>query len=148
MLLVVSLDSESRTWIEALVAGGEMPNLAHLMKRGVTLPVDAAVLPGIAYPTFYSGASTADLGMYFPVQWSAAEQRSKPWNHYGAGSTIFERMDAAGARTVVLDAPESAPVRLKNGFAASGLQFRARVLKLITPGRRAMRMSSRSERSG
>lgn len=105
-----------------------MPNLAHLMKRGTKLPVDAAVLPGIAYPTLYSGARTADLGMYFPVQWMAAEQRMTPWNHYRSGSTIFERVDAAGGRTVVLDAPECEPVQLKNGFVVSGLQFRARVL--------------------
>jgi predicted AlkP superfamily phosphohydrolase/phosphomutase len=41
---------------------------------------------------------------------------------------VFERLENAGKRVVALDPPELQPIRLRNSFCASGVQFRARVL--------------------
>jgi predicted AlkP superfamily phosphohydrolase/phosphomutase len=129
MLLVVSLDSESLIWLDEQMGCGRLPNLAQLARTGSRLPFEAAALPGTAYPTLYTGLRPSDIGLYFPVQWSAEKQRMVPWTElpHPSGS-LFEQVDSTGRRIVVLDPPECNPVRLQGSFCASGIQFRARVL--------------------
>jgi hypothetical protein len=128
MLLVVSLDSESLPWLDEHIESGDLPNLRALIRGGKRAPMEAAVLPGLAYPTLYSGREPADLGLYFPVQWCAERQESRPWQQFPQFDSIFEAADREGIPLVALDPPECIPPVLKHGFAMSGLQFRARVL--------------------
>jgi hypothetical protein len=127
VLLIVSLDSESLPFLEQQISLGNLPNLAAILNTGKRVPLSAAKLPGSAYPVLYTGRHTTDLGHYFPIQWSSIEQRVMPWMH-GPQPTLLERIDAAGARVVLLDPPEGVPMKLRNGFAISGLQCRVRVL--------------------
>jgi len=129
MLLVVSLDSESLIWLDEQMGCGRLPNLAQLARTGVRLPFEAAALSGIAYPTLYTGLRSPDIGLYFPVQWSAERQRIVSWAELPhPAETLFKQIDLSGRRIVVLDPPECEPVPLRGSFAASGVQFRARVL--------------------
>ncbi|MBL8209968.1 MAG: hypothetical protein JNK87_04620 [Bryobacterales bacterium] len=128
MLLVVSLDSENADWLQAHMASGTLPNLASLARSGTILPVDAAALAGLAYPTLYGGIGPAQHGQYFPLQWNPREQRIVVASFFPYPETILTRMDRAGKRVVVLDPPELEPLALRHGYAVSGLQFRARVL--------------------
>ena len=128
MLLVVSLDSENADWLREHMGNGNLPNLNALARSGTTVEVNAAELPGIAYPTMYTGRRAADMGFYFPVQWEPSEQRVVEWNRLPYPETLLQRLDQAGTRVVILDPPESRPLPLRNGFSASGVQFRARVL--------------------
>src|SRR5436190_20913393 len=99
MLLVVSLDSESLDWLDEQMACGMLPNLAQLARTGVRLPFEAAALPGVAYPTLYSGLRSPDLGLYFPVQWSAEKQRMVSWIELPhPAQTLFEQIDLRGRR--------------------------------------------------
>ncbi len=128
MQLVVSLDSENASWLREHMANGNLPNLAALARLGASVDVTAATLAGTAYPTLYTGQRPADLGFYFPLQWEPEDQSVIPWDLLPAPDRLFERIDNAGKRIVVLDPPESQPCQLSNGFCASGIQFRARVL--------------------
>ena len=128
VLLVLHLDSESLDWLDEELDGGGLPNLRRLIADGQRFPLEAAILPGADYPTIYSGRPTTDVGDYFPVQWVADKQALLPWTRRPRYANIFERIDRAGARIVVLDPPECLPVNLTRGCCISGLQFRARVL--------------------
>lgn len=128
MLLVVNLDSENAEWLHEHMDHGDLPNLAALARSGLTIEVNAVALSGIAYPTLYTGQRPADLGFYFPLQWEPSEQRVIECDRIPFPKTLFERVEDAGKRIVVLDPPESRPVRLRNGYCISGVQFRSRVL--------------------
>jgi hypothetical protein len=128
LVLVVSLDSECLSWLDEQIDTGELPNLAHLQRAGRRLPLEAVRLAGTAYPTLYSGQSAATHGFHFPVQWSAELQTVRPWSHWEYPASVVERADRAGARIVMLDPPECPPLHLEHGWAASGIQFRSRVL--------------------
>lgn len=110
------------------MASGNLPNLAALARSGTLLPVDASALAGLAYPTLYGGVGPAQHGQYYPLQWHAGLQRVVVATAFPYPETIFARMDRAGKRVVVLDPPELQKPVLRNGYAVSGLQFRARVL--------------------
>ena len=88
----------------------------------------AAELAGTAYPSLYSGWPPAQHGLYFPYQWSAKHQRVRAWRHIVHPQTIFERIDQAGMRSVVIDPPEMNPIEMRHGFIVSGWQFESRVL--------------------
>src|SRR5215475_2089280 len=80
MLLAVSLDSVSLPWLEERISAGRLPNLATLMKRGIEVPLNAARLAGVAYPSIYTGLSPSKHGIYFPFQWKASDQRLVSWH--------------------------------------------------------------------
>ncbi len=128
VVLVVSLDSESLSWLDEHISQGALPHLAQLLRTGQRAPLDAVQLAGVAYPTLYTGLRPASLGIYFPLQWSPERQRVRPWTDWPFPPTVLERADQAGARVVLLDPPECPPLNLRHGFAASGVQFRARIL--------------------
>jgi predicted AlkP superfamily phosphohydrolase/phosphomutase len=128
MLLMISLDSENAEWLREHMANGNLPNLAALARSGAIQEVKAALLAGTAYPTLYTGARAADLGCYFPLQWDAGAQRVAAWDQPAWPQTLFERLDRAGKRIVVLDPPESQPVAIGKGLIVAGVQFRSRVL--------------------
>lgn len=125
---MVSLDSENADWLREHMAGGNLPNLAALARSGLSLDVAANLLHGMVYPTLYTGQRPADHGHYYPIQWEPSEQRVTPWGRHPLSGTLFEQADLAGKRLTVLDPPECHPLQLRNGFAASGLQYQARIL--------------------
>ncbi|MBI4904577.1 MAG: hypothetical protein HY820_13125 [Acidobacteria bacterium] len=128
MLLVVSLDSENAEWLRLHMDSGELPNLAALSRSGVHVDVQTPALHGSVYPTLYHGLRPADHGHHFPLEWDPSGQCVVPWGCIPQEQTILERADLAGKRMVVLDPPESNVMHPRNGFCASGIQFRARVL--------------------
>src|SRR5437868_12260558 len=126
---MVSLDSENADWLREQMAVRQLPKLAALAQSGVNLDVAANLLHGMVYPTLYTGQRPADHGLYYPIQWEPSEQRVTPWGRPPlSGNTLFERADLAGKRLAILDPPECHPLQLRHGFAASGLQYQARIL--------------------
>lgn len=149
MLLMISLDSENADWLREQMDNGNLPNLAALARNGVTREVNTPMLAGVPYTTMYTGLRPADHGFHFPMQWNPKEQRVEPWYTIRLPETVFERMDRAGKRAMVIDVPECPPQKLKNGFAISGVQFRARVLlhEWNTDAARAGRLLARMGRA-
>ncbi len=131
MLVVLSLDSVAAPLIDQLIAEGRLENLAELRKRGRTVEL-AEELPGAAYATLYTGRRLADHGVHFPLQWSASDQTSRPYDDLMSAElerhSLFKRLAKGGVRVLVLDPPECAPHSFDRGVIASGLQFRARIL--------------------
>ena len=128
MLLAVNLDSENASWLREHMASGDLPNLAALARSGVTKPVQGVLLNGIAYQVLYTGQPSADLGLYFPVQWVAEQQKVVNAFRLPLPETLFERIERHGRRLVVVDPPECARTPEGHSFVASGIQFRARNL--------------------
>lgn len=145
MVFVASLDSVSLPWLESAIESGRLPNLRALARRGTTIPVEGVRLAGLAYPSFYSGWKPADVGIYFPYQWSAEQQQVRDWHLLPAPPSILESIDAAGARVVVIDPPECRPQTLCNGVMVSGWQFHSRILlhRWSTPGRELAELAGR-----
>jgi hypothetical protein len=128
VLFVVSLDSVSLSWLTNQLNTGRLPNLAALTRQGAVLPVNGVPLAGIAYPSFYTGFPAADHGIYFPYQWSPPHQQVRPWVELPHPPSIFQTLDQAPLRAVILDPPECRPESLRNLAVISGWQFHSRVL--------------------
>lgn len=114
-----------------MVAENRLNNLAEVRRRGRSVELEEE-LPAAAYATLYTGLSLADHGVHFPLQWSAAHQVSRPYDHLLLARlerhSLFSRLAAHGLRVLVLDPPECAAHEVFGGVLASGVQFRARVL--------------------
>ncbi len=66
-VLFIGLDSAEPDIIEAFAADGTMPNVARLMERATTVPLETGVeLPGATWPELATGRYGSRSGVYFP----------------------------------------------------------------------------------
>ena len=75
-VLMIGLDAAEPTLIERWIADGTLPTLRRLRARGSyrRLASSAAWLAGSPWPTFYTGTSPAEHGLYHFLQWHAGRQ--------------------------------------------------------------------------
>jgi predicted AlkP superfamily phosphohydrolase/phosphomutase len=125
VLAVITLDAACVSLVERLLDQGRMPALAELHDRGTwrQLTTPATHFSAGVYQTLYSGRPLAEHGLYFPFQWSAAEQRLRYMTHFPAPESIWDRIAGAGRRSVAIDAWESRPLRPEAGVHLSGWQL-------------------------
>ncbi len=125
MLAVFQFDAVGLPLLQRLLEEGRLPVLAGLRARGqwVDLETPATHFPASSYFTLYSGSRVADHGMYHAFQWSAGEQRVRWRGEFPGPIAVWERVAAAGKRTLVIDPYESLPPGRLNGIAVSGWQF-------------------------
>lgn len=126
MLAVIHVDAVSVSLLEQLIAAGRLPVFQELFARGhrYDLETPATHFPAGAYFSMHSGEETGDHGLYFSLQWSAAEQRLRYRLDFGAPTTVWERVAAAGRRALVIDPYELGPPPSFSGLALSGWQYR------------------------
>lgn len=128
MLTVLQFDSASMSLVTRMLAAGRLPTLARLRERGVwhDLETPATHFAAGAFHTLYSGVELADHGLFYPFQWSAADQRVRYTTAFDAPPPVWERLPA---RTLALDPYESRPPRTPpTGTVVSGWQFTDRVV--------------------
>ena len=125
MLAILALDGTSPALLERLVAEGRMPVLGELRKQGSwhRLETPATHFSEGVYHTLYSGKEIGEHGLYFPFQWSAAEQRLRHSQSFCAPEAVWERLARAGRRSLVVDPYDSHPPRAMAGAYLSGWQF-------------------------
>ena len=81
-----------------------------------------------AFYTLYSGVELGDHGIFYPFQWSAAEQRARYATAFEAPPAVWERLAGAGLRTLAIDPYESRPPRTRHGVFVCGWGFADRVV--------------------
>lgn len=130
MICVLQFDAASVAVLDRLLGEGRLPNLAALRERGRRheLETPAVDFAAGAFHTLYSGVELADHGLFYPFQWSAAEQRARYATAFDAPPAVWERLAAAGLRTLAIDPYESRPPATANGVFVCGWGFRDRVV--------------------
>ena len=130
MICVLQFDAAAVAVVERLLAEGRLPNLAALRDRGRLheLETPATDFAAGAFPTLYSGVELGDHGLFYPFQWSAPEQRTRYATAFDAPPAVWERLAAAGLRTLAIDPYESRPPASANGVFVCGWGFCDRVV--------------------
>lgn len=130
MICVLQFDAASVAVVERMLAAGRLPVLAGLIERGrrVELDTPADHFAAGAFHTLYSGIELADHGLFYPFQWEAASQRARYMSAFPAPPAIWERLAAAGLRTLAIDPYESRPPGVWKGTYVCGWGFRDRVV--------------------
>lgn len=130
MIAVLQFDAASVSVLERLTAAGRLPVLADLQRRGrrIELETPATDFAAGAFHTLYSGIELGDHGLFYPFQWSAAEQRTRYANAFEAPPPVWERLARGGLRTLAIDPYESRPPADANGVFVCGWGFTDRVV--------------------
>lgn len=130
MICILQFDAAGVTVLDRLLEEGRLPALAELRERGRTLNLEtpAVDFAAGAFHTLYSGIELGDHGLFYPFQFSPAEQRVRYATAFEAPPAIWERLAASGLRTLALDPYESRPPREWRGSFACGVGFRDRVV--------------------
>ncbi len=131
MLAILQFDAASVSVFERLLRDGRLPTVAGLRDRGVRheLEAPATQFAAGAQYTLYSGVPLADHGLFYPFQWSAAEQRVRPMLAFDAPQPIWEPLGRRGTRTLAVDPYESrAPLEPPPGELVCGWQLHDRVV--------------------
>jgi predicted AlkP superfamily phosphohydrolase/phosphomutase len=130
VIAVLQFDSACVALLERLLGDGRLPNLAALRRAGrhVELSTPAEDFAAGAFYSLYSGVELGDHGIFYPFQWDAASQRVRFATGFDAPPAVWERLAAAGLRTLAVDPYESRPPRDANGVFACGVGFADRVV--------------------
>ncbi len=130
MICVLQFDAASVAVLDRLLAEGRLQNLAAVRERGrgVELETPAVDFAAGAFYTLYSGVELADHGIFYPFQWSAAEQCARYATAFDAPPAVWELLADAGLRTLAIDPYEGRPPRHANGVFVSGWGFADRVV--------------------
>ena len=118
MLAVIQFDSPSLAVLDRMLARARLPALAGLRGRGAwhELETPATHFAAGAFHTLYSGMELADHGLFYPFQWSAADQRVRYTTAFPAPPPVWER---PGGRTLAMDPYESRPPRRRRSGPSS-----------------------------
>lgn len=130
MIAVLQFDAASARLLEGLGAEGRLPNLEALRAAGrrVELESPADRFPAAAYQDLYRGVEVSEHGLFYPFQWSAAEQRVRLAGSFDAPQPIWERLARAGRATLALDPYECHEPAAADGVLACGWGMRERVV--------------------
>jgi predicted AlkP superfamily phosphohydrolase/phosphomutase len=123
-VLVIALDSAEPSLIERWISDGTLPNLKRLRALGSygRLASSAKWLAGSPWPTFYTGTTPADHGVYHSVQWRAEQMKTAPVGPDWLSLTPFWRsLDYTGLRVIAIDLPMAYPPEPFNGIEIYGL---------------------------
>ncbi len=131
MLTVLQFDAASAAVLARMLGEGRLPSLAGLRDRGSWHELDApaTAFAAGAQHTLYSGVPIEDHGLFYPFQWSAAEQRAHYMAAFEAPPPIWERLGRNGRRTLAVDPYESRPPQeAPPGTLVCGWQLHDRVV--------------------
>lgn len=139
MLAILQFDAASASALDRLLADGRLPTLAALRRRGAWHELDAPAtqFAAGAQHTLYSGVELGDHGLFYPFQWSAADQRVHYMSAFEAPAPVWERLGRRGTRTLAVDPYESRPpAERPPGTLVCGWQLHDRVVlrKWSSPG--------------
>src|SRR6185503_11975178 len=122
-VLMVALDAAEPRLIERWIADGSLPNLARLRARGAygRLASSADWLAGSPWPTFYTGTSPADHGVYDFLQWRADHMAvARPDPEWLPVRPFWRDVSDAGRQVLVVDVPMTFPPEPLRGIEISG----------------------------
>ncbi|CAN5550238.1 alkaline phosphatase family protein [soil metagenome] len=134
--VVIGLDSATWTVIRPWMAEGSMPNLARLMKDGVSGSLES-VLPPItppAWTSFMTGKNPGKHGIFHFVE---TEHGGYAMNYANATSrrspTVWKLLNNAGYSVGTMNIPFTYPPEPLNGFQISGMDTPSESSPFIHP---------------
>ena len=138
VICVLQFDAASLAVLDRMLAAGRLPALAGLTERGRRLELETPAdhFAAGAFHTLYSGVELGDHGLFYPFQWSAAEQRARYATAFQAPPAVWERLARAGLRTLAIDPYESRPPATRDGTFVCGWGFErpGRAAALVAAG--------------
>lgn len=146
MLAILQFDSAGLPLLERMLDEGRLPILAGLKREGgwETLETPSTLLQSSTYPTLYTGIDVTEHGLYSAFPWSASGQRVRFMQYFPKPPTVWDRVAAAGGRSLVIDPYQGWSPREMNGVWLSGWHFEDRmVLRAGSVPRRARRRLAR-----
>ena len=135
-VVIIGLDSATWTVIRPWMAEGSMPNLARLMKSGVSGGLES-VLPPItppAWTSFMTGKNPGKHGIFHFVE---TEHGGYAMNYANATSrrspTVWKLLNQAGYSVGTMNIPFTYPPEPLNGFQISGMDTPSESSPFIHP---------------
>ena len=131
MLAICQFDAASASVLDRMLADGRLPTLARLRQQGFWHDLDAPAtqFAAGAQHTLYSGVELGDHGLFYPFQWSAADQRVHYMAAFEAPPPVWERLGRRGTRVLAVDPYESRPpAEPPPGTLVCGWQLHDRVV--------------------
>jgi len=123
-LLIVGLDAATLDLVNPWVGEGKLPNLAQLMKEGVSGRL-ASILPPITPPAWTSFMTGKNPGKHRIFHFMEAEPGSYSLRYVNASSrcakTIWKMLSDAGFSVGTMNIPFTYPPEHLNGFQISGM---------------------------
>jgi len=123
-VVVIGLDAATWTVIRPWMAEGSMPNLAKLMKAGVSGPLES-ILPPITPPAWTSFMTGKNPGKHGIFNFVETENVGYAMNYINASSrrspTVWKLLNDAGISVGTMNIPFTYPPEKLNGFQISGL---------------------------
>jgi predicted AlkP superfamily phosphohydrolase/phosphomutase len=122
-LLVIGWDGATFDLIGPWVAGGELPNLARLMRDGVRGQLQSVpnMNSGPAWTSMATGLNPGRHGIFGLVGFAQDSYRMRPLNASdGRGKTLWRRLSETGQRVVVMNLPMTYPAEPVNGALVAG----------------------------
>ncbi len=122
-LLMIGVDAGEPRLIERWTRDGSLPHLARLMEGGAygRLASSADWLVGSAWPTFFTGMTPADHGLYHYLQWDPVRMEAvRPVPEDLPMQPFWRSLAAQGPRAVVFDVPFSQAPQPFNGIELCG----------------------------
>ena len=134
--VVIGLDAATWTLIRPWMAEGSMPNLARLMKNGVSGSLES-ILPPItppAWTSFMTGKNPGKHGIFHFVE---TEHGGYAMNYANATSrrspTVWKLLNDAGYSVGTMNIPFTYPPEPLNGFQISGMDTPSESSPFIHP---------------
>ena len=135
-VVVIGLDAATWTLIRPWMAEGKMPNLAKLMKAGVSGTLES-ILPPItppAWTSFMTGKNPGKHGIFHFVE---TEHGGYAMNYANATSrrspTVWKLLNNAGYSVGTMNIPFTYPPEPLNGFQISGMDTPSETSPFIHP---------------
>jgi predicted AlkP superfamily phosphohydrolase/phosphomutase len=130
MLAFLQFDAPALPVLERMLAEGRLPTLAGLRERGTwrELDTNAAILQSATYPTLATGVDVTHHGLYSAFPWSPSRQRVRFVHRFPKPPALWERVTAAGRRSLVVDPVLGWAPRSMAGLYLSGWNFEDRML--------------------
>src|SRR5262245_7830203 len=77
MIAILQFDAVNLPHFRQCLEQGRLPTFAQLRGRGHWYALETPAVPweGATYFTLYSGKEVAEHGLYYPLMWSAPDQR-------------------------------------------------------------------------
>jgi predicted AlkP superfamily phosphohydrolase/phosphomutase len=120
---MIALDAAEPRLVEKWMDDGSLPNLARLRARGCygRLASSSDWLAGSPWPTFYTGTTPADHGVYHFLQWQADRMTyARPGPDWLRARPFWRDLSSSGCRAIAIDLPMTFAPEPFNGLEISG----------------------------
>jgi predicted AlkP superfamily phosphohydrolase/phosphomutase len=121
--VVVGLDGVPHSLLQKLIAQGVLPRLAEIFKQGHLRRMEVTVpeISAVSWPSFMTGADPGTHGIFGFTELIPGTYDYTFTNYASLKApTIWDNLERAGKRSVVINQPGTYPAKRLNGALVSG----------------------------